>query len=406
MFVSKAYIALPIMNEPDLAMVMADIAKQTYQNMEVFVCVNQAEVPRLQIKKDVSYLQNQKTLLYLQSLDYPFPLHIIDKSSEGKAWTLQNYGVGMARKTLMDAIVSQANFKDVILSMDADTHYPCEYVASVMAVFNAKPKAVGLANPYFHPLVETSQSYASAINKAILRYEIYMRTYAFHLGLTKHPYSFTAIGSAMALPVWAYCKIGGLSPHKSGEDFYLFQKLAKIGPIETFSGTVAYPSPRASQRVCFGTGPAVIKGMQNDWKSYPIYPLSLFQNIEKTYQAFARLYTEDISDYPLYTFLSDKFGLDWYRPLRKNAKTQAQFQKNCVEKLDALRSLQYLKASYTQNDAEDSKNLQNLLNILAYPHCTHFDFTTASVEDLDQIRCFLAGYNWEMRMRNEVEGFR
>lgn len=395
---SKAYIALPIMNEPGLASVLEDMSKQTYKNIEIFVCVNQPESYSSNPDFLHIYEQNQNDLAFLRKLKHDFPLHIIDKSSQGKAWTAKNHGVGWARKTLMDAIALQAGEKDVIISMDGDTHYPSHYIASIMSVFAENTKVVGLANPYFHPLMEGNEAKAKAINRAVLRYEIYMRIYAIHLAMVGHPYAFTAVGSAMAAPVWAYKKIGGLTPHKSGEDFYFLQKLAKIGKIETYSGAIAYPSPRDSQRVFFGTGPAIIKGMQNDWKSYPIYPLYLFENIAQTYKAFACLYREDNITYPLYDFMQEKFGEDWHRPLRENAKTQAQFEKNCVEKLDALRTLQYLKMSYAQDDVVDSENVKFLLQKLNCNTFSDFDFSTADIESLDRLRCFLVDYEFQNKI--------
>ncbi len=92
--------------------------------------------------------------------------------------------------------------------------------------------------------------------------------------------SFTAIGSAMALPVKSYRAIGGMTPHKSGEDFYFLQKLRKFGKVLTWNKEKVYPEARYSDRVFFGTGPAMIKGRDGDWSSYPIYPFELFDEIK------------------------------------------------------------------------------------------------------------------------------
>ena len=78
---------------------------------------------------------------------------------------------------------------------------------------------IGLAVPYYHKLI------GDATDRLILRYEIYMRCYLINLLRIQNPYAFTALGSAMAVTVRAYRKAGGLTPVKSGEDFYFLQNL-------------------------------------------------------------------------------------------------------------------------------------------------------------------------------------
>lgn len=73
---------------------------------------------------------------------------------------------------------------------------------------------VGHAARYFYPLTEDE-----AITRAMLGYEIYMRFYALNMWRIKSPYSFTALGSALALPVRIYRQLGGMTPrsrHRRG----------------------------------------------------------------------------------------------------------------------------------------------------------------------------------------------
>ncbi len=109
----------------------------------------------------------------------------------------------------------------------------------LLNTFKHHPDAVALSVPYYHNLTGDEEK-----DRAILRYEIYMRYYAINLWRIGSPYNFTAVGSAMALPVWAYRAIGGITPHKSGEDFYFIQKLRKYrGNINLERGESLSGSP-------------------------------------------------------------------------------------------------------------------------------------------------------------------
>ncbi|MDR1740146.1 MAG: hypothetical protein LBR45_05250, partial [Bacteroidales bacterium] len=212
------------------------------------------------------------------------------------------------------------------------------------------------------------------------------------------PYAFTAIGSGIASTVKAYRKIGGITPVKSGEDFYFIQKLWKAGKVLTYCNTVCYPSARASNRVFFGTGPAIIKGLNNDWKSYPIYPFSLFEKLREIYDNFEKLWdTQNSSSNSNSNGNSDcnsdcVFDQSTLKKFRSNAATRQQFVKFCTEKFDALRILQYLKSHYTQDDTADMENLRELLA-----------YCGTSYESLSQAREVL--FNKEQEFRASIKVF-
>jgi glycosyltransferase involved in cell wall biosynthesis len=274
----KLYIALPAINELEYIGSTIDcIRKQKgCPEFEVFVCVNQPEQSSGTSQQDSAeneiYLNNQRTLEYLRSVK-DIPLTVIDRSSKGKGWKGKEGGVGWARKITIDAIVArviktkQEKFhaedaeeiakdteiksrfrlyegEDIIISLDADTVFGEKYFASIADVFSGNPDAVGLSVPYYHQLTEDD-----VLNRAILRYEIYMRHYMINLLRIGSPYSFTALGSAIALPVKACRAIGGLTPKKSGEDFYFLQKLCKFGKVMINNDERVEPAARFSDRV-------------------------------------------------------------------------------------------------------------------------------------------------------------
>jgi glycosyltransferase involved in cell wall biosynthesis len=337
------YIAIPALDELDyLPKTLAALAQQkTEFPFSVYICVNQPDEWWYNKEKIEICQNNQKLLKYLNSsnsFNSLNSLNIIDKTSVG--WQNNHSGVGWARKTLFNEIMKTANEDDVIISLDADTLFNDHYLQSIGENFT-KNKIDVLSVPYYHKLTDDDNA-----NRAILRYEIYLRNYFINMHRIGSPYAFTAIGSAIALKVRTLRKIRNITPLSSGEDFYLLQKLRKMTPISNYDAELVYPATRFSTRVEFGTGPAMIKGSSGNWESYPIYPSSLFDKIKETYDIIPQLFTED-RETEFVTFLKEQYKTnDLWSPLRKNFKTLPQFTRAFHEKADGLRILQFLKKSY------------------------------------------------------------
>jgi len=388
----RIYVALPVMDEIKLLpSCLASIESQSYSNCHVVICINQPEAYwALPEKKHIC--ENNEELLLALAGKSSEKYTIIDKSSKGLGWQVNKMGVGWARKTIMDSIAARANKDDIILSLDADTAFNNNYFESVISVFNKEPKPVALSNPYYHNLCGSE-----AEDKAILRYEIYMRNYAINMMLIRSPYAFTALGSAIALPVSSYKAIGGMTPKLSGEDFYFLQKLRKYGNIRVYNEEKVHPAARFSDRVFFGTGPAMIKGNMGDWASYPVYHSALFENIRNTYDCFPGLFKEDIQT-PLTGFFCEQFRSDnIWQALRENHRDVDHFVRACHEKLDGLRILQYLKAEQSGRGLIDEhclyENISNtfsrILNFEKVDLLKDLNFKECSVALLDEIRNYL-----------------
>ncbi len=353
----KIFVCLPILNESEnIPELLNSLKKQTFKNFELVACVNQPEEWWERPEKIDLCIDNKRSIEILRK-ENQFPITIIDKSSKGNAWQGKQKGVGWARKIVMDKAASLGSEIDMIIIIDADTEYPRDYLTSVAEIFARKPNSVGLANPYYHRLTQDKKA-----NLAILRYEIYMRNYAINMILIDNPYHFTALGSAMATTVKTYNRIGGISPKASGEDFYFLQKLSKFGELEHWNDQKVYPAARFSDRVNFGTGPAMIKGNTGDWSSYPIYHFKLFEKVKFTYDAFPDLFEKDMAT-PMTIFLQNQLKKEeLWEPLRKNYKTKGQFVKACTILVDGLRILQFLKQDVDTNENLQAKNLaDNLL---------------------------------------------
>ncbi|MDP4282007.1 MAG: hypothetical protein Q8867_07625 [Bacteroidota bacterium] len=386
------FVAVPLLNENErVGRLISCIQNQDYKDFTLYFCVNQPdEWWHVSGKREIC-LQNKESLDILRKTLGSHAV-IIDRSSPGLGWRGRRHGVGWARKTVMDAIEHQAEEKDIILSMDADVTFSEHYFSSIASNFSNHPEAVALAVPYFHLPPEDPAAY-----RAILRYEIYMRMYSLNLWRIGSPYTFTALGSAMACPVFAYRAIGGMTPKMSGEDFYFLQKLRKYGKMIFWNPEKIYPEARFSDRVYFGTGPAMIRGNEGDWSSYPVYPYRFFDEIKTTTDLFPDFF-EKTQFTGVVKFLQEQFlEEDPFQPIRRNAREKNQFVRACYEKFDGLRTLQYLKTRDKEEPSSWEKNLidfldkffpdewENLRKKLSSP----FDFNLSSLSNLEMIRTFL-----------------
>ncbi len=384
------YIALPVMNEMELLpSLIASIQAQTVGQFRLFVCVNQPDSWWDEPAHLAVCEANQLAIRYLESLN-DSRIVISDRSSPGLGWPPKGQGIGFARKFLMDSISQVAQPNDIMISMDADTVFEKGYFESVAENLRINPAASAIAVPYYHRLSGEKET-----DRAILRYEIYMRSFAVNMWRIGSPYCFTALGSAIAMPVWAYRAAGGMTPKMSGEDFYFLQKIVKTGRLLHWNSEMVFPAARLSDRVFFGTGPALIKGIRGDWGSYPVYHYRLFDLVADTYKAFDTLYTRDVPT-AFDEFLVLKFGELPWKGLRLNFRTKAHFIRACHEKIDGLRILQFLKESQVPDEKVSEAALSELLKHYEkqFPDWiegvnTKVDFKDSALADLDVIRNIL-----------------
>jgi hypothetical protein len=387
----RIYVALPVMAESAwLPACLESISRQKNENYHIVACVNQPESYHTDENKKHICADNLKCLEILSNVPKE-KITLIDHSSDGKGW-LKKSGIGYARKIIMDKIASEAEMIDLILSLDADTTFSEYYFTSVIEKFRMFPHAVALSNPYYHNLTGSKEE-----DRAILHYEIYMRNYAINLLLIDSPYAFTALGSAIAVPVSSYKAVGGMTAKLSGEDFYFLQKLKKYGNIIIHNHERVHPAARFSDRVFFGTGPAMIKGSAGDWSSYPLYHHSLFSDIRETYQLFPSLFQKKVNT-PMSDFLKEQFNEeDIWVPIRKNYPTLHLFVRSCHEKVDGLRILQYLKQkqdTLTRSDEQClADNINDVFNKIVpfntKVSCNDLDFNKSSIKELDVVRNYL-----------------
>ena len=353
----RVFVAIPAMDElSSLPITLADLSQQTCMPDKVWVCVNQPDFWWHDAEHRHVCEDNQKTIEFLK--DYQgLALEVLDYSSPGCGWQGKKTGVGWARKTLFNKILGHARAEDILVSLDADTRVRPGYIESLLRSFGEHPEWPALAVPYYHHL-----SGVEAMDRAMLRYELYMRNYAVNMLLTDTPYQYTALGSAIAMRVGDLRKIGGITPYQSGEDFYLLQKFCKMAPVGTVNDELVYPATRISDRVPFGTGPAIRQGMEGTDTPYPIFHHQLWEPVRETMALLPKLYHEDCHN-DFLDFLKMIFQeTDLWGPIRKNAKDLPHFIHAFHEKADGLRILQYVRRSYARQPMSDEQALRENLS--------------------------------------------
>lgn len=167
-------------------------------------------------------------------------------------------GVGLARKIGADcaaALIQQGSIKQPwIFSSDADAHLPDNYfelpAISAPASGNTQQNSAYVYN-FHHRISNNSVGQATEI------YEQQIKYYQAQLEQAGSPYAFFTLGSCIAISMTHYCMVRGFPKRAAAEDFYLLNKLAKVGKISTLPTISISIDARISDRVPFGTGPAV-----------------------------------------------------------------------------------------------------------------------------------------------------
>ena len=185
-------------------------------------------------------------------------------------------GVGRARRLGADLALWLYQRGHILspwlLSSDADATLP----VSLLSSLNDQSGAA-MTLPFVHSVQN------DAIGLATLLYELRLHQYVAGLQKAGSPYAFHTLGSACAFSAEAYAKVRGVPLRNAAEDFYLLNKLAKVGPVTSLSGTCITLDARVSDRVPFGTGPSVARLVQSEdcWYEPIFYHPGVFQHLKQ-----------------------------------------------------------------------------------------------------------------------------
>tara|TARA_B100000809_G_scaffold266729_1_gene331044 strand:- start:3313 stop:4665 length:1353 start_codon:yes stop_codon:yes gene_type:complete len=201
-----------------------------------------------------------------------FDLLVVDRNSTGFRLP-SNQGVGLARKIGCDlaltALRDGSNISSLIHMTDCDVRLPSDYfdvavpAACAALIYRFSHKSSG------HSLVDDAHA----------KYEAFLRYYVLGLQHAGSPYAFHTIGSCIAVTPTAYAAVRGIPKRQAGEDFYLLNKLAKVGQLYTANSSALTIQARTSLRVPFGTGQATNEIVRNS-DTYKIYDPTIFDLIK------------------------------------------------------------------------------------------------------------------------------
>ena len=166
-------------------------------------------------------------------------------------------GVGLARKLAGDIAVALHEKGCIrsrwLHSTDADAVLPPDYFSLAEQL---PPDSVAIVHPFAHHQAMDLHREERAPDLAMNLYELRLHYYVLGLHRAASPYAFHTLGSCLSVDVEAYQQVRGFPRRSAAEDFYLLNKVAKLGPVATGHAQITLEA-RLSDRVPFGTGPAV-----------------------------------------------------------------------------------------------------------------------------------------------------
>jgi hypothetical protein len=217
---------------------------------------------------------------------------LVDRFSDGRKFPGKG-GVGHARKTGADLAACLIHKRRVlshwIHCTDADVHLPQRYFTCIPALSDATAQdTAALVYPFRHSIAadkpdgDIPNTHRHKIMQVTRLYEYSLRYYVAGLSFAHSPYAFHTIGSTMAVNAVHYAKVRGFPRRQAGEDFYLLNKLAKVGSVMQLSAEKDCEpidiAARLSDRVPFGTGAAVgkIMELEDPAREFLLYHPSVF----------------------------------------------------------------------------------------------------------------------------------
>ena len=262
------------------------------------------------------------------------PVLVVDRLSQPID---ENQGVGLARKIGSDialSLISTGHIEDSFIhSTDADAVLPRDYFDESQSTSDTAFQIY----PFEHPC---NQDVSAAL------YQFSLLWYPLGLAYADSIYSFPSIGSTIAFDADAYSKVRGYPRRPAGEDFYLLNKLRKLGPYSYANSQPIELSSRRSERVPFGTGQGIKRiAALSDPNDYVFYHPSVFVGLKqfihllKSSHHAENLKQHFQSEISMEFLDSQKF-LPVFR--RQQQQSEVVFHKFIQDWFDGFRTLKYV----------------------------------------------------------------
>jgi len=259
-------------------------------------------------------------------------------------------GAGLPRKLGMEEAIRHfhGDKTGIIVSLDADCLVAPNYLTEIYR--NFKERRLHSATIEFHHPVE-QLDIADPLRIAAENYEAYLRYYRQALEYCGYPYPYFTIGSAFAVTAETYLKAGGMGKQQSGEDFYFLQKAFPLGRTHFIDTTCVYPAARTSDRVPFGTGPALQKMLDENQLSKFTYQVEAFRTLKVFFDKIDLFFKKpqeevesrirDLPEYLLLFLKNDDF-LSSIDEISRHTASLFNFRKRFFSYFNAFKILKYL----------------------------------------------------------------
>lgn len=347
---------------------------------------------------------NQENLFQLD-LHSDVYLHDIEKI-DGPLSTAE--GVGLARKNGCDLalkwIAEGGIATDWICTSDADAQLPSDYFEQLK---NVQENTAAAVFPFQHIAAEKTAETA-----ATLLYELRLHHYVLGLEYAGSPYAYHTLGSCIAIRAENYAQVRGFPKRAAAEDFYLLNKLAKTGTIVRLTGQCIAIRCRESDRVPFGTGPAVREILQsNDPLAAPVfYDPQCFEALRSVLTIAPML--KESSETSLQLLLqNDGLALNLAEAssdalhnaglptaldhCRRQGKTEQQYMRQFHQWFDGFRTLKFIHA------LRDARWQQLPLETLQESVPALLPATTSSSQDVGEL-CDAIAHQWGWQRNTHI----
>lgn len=354
-FPAEMTVIIPCYDEKDLSVTLQNLLDCDPINAKVIVAIvfNSSE-RSTQVGIEQNRVSYQETLRFADENNtenirfYPLIFENL----------LRKYaGVGLARKIGMDLAIEHFEktnqSRGIIVSLDADCTVSPNFLTDIYSAFSDDEKLSATIHN-FHHRVENNDP---EIETAIRQYETYIRYFRDSLHNTGFPYYYHTIGSAFAVSADAYVRVGGMGRQQGGEDFYFLQKVFALGNVLELNDVFVYPMARFSDRVPFGTGPALQKiiaepdGRMKIYNPQSFQALKQFFEIKKGFFKQEKTVTKDQIEtlHPsLVQYLHDTQFIDAIEDCNRNSATPFAFQKRFFHHFNGFRIIKYLNFAHPQ----------------------------------------------------------
>ena len=362
-------VTIPAFNEPELIKSLESLLDcySIEGSIEIIVNINFSEQVSNSVKtfNEVSYGILKQFAIDKSS--QKFQIHILFSPNQDP----KKAGAGLARKQIMDEayrrLMLTGNERGIITGFDADSTCDKNYFVELKKLFDSNFKIPACSIRFEHDI--SGSKYSREIYDAVILYELYLRYFINAQKLIGTSYAFQTVGSSFAVRAKHYAMVNGMSLKKAGEDFYFLHKLMALGNFSQLNSTCVYPSSRISDRVGFGTGPAVAEIARVGSKK--VYNLESFLEIKKLFDALEVVYNgglfTELNLHSLFLeYLTKLNAENVIRNLRKNNKTLYSFRNAFMQwfgGLQILKVLNILRASdeFADQDLVSQVNKLNLV---------------------------------------------